>query len=105
MAGDGILAQPPGTRLPAPVRRGHVPAKGGPVAKGFQVFFVKIPPPRQEQDRAFGRPGGDWPVDPANGVAIARGPAAFLCGGGNGAPVERVCHVANSSLLGVVTFW
>ena len=77
MASDLVGPEPPRPGLPAPVARGYLPAEARPVAQRFQILFVKVAAPGEEQDRAFGGRCRGGPVDPPDRPAIRRLPAAF----------------------------
>ena len=107
MAGDRVRAEPPGTRLSAPVERRDAPPLPVPVRQRLEILLVSVAAAGQEQ-QAAARRGRCGPVDPANCVAIGSEPLRFAGIGGNCAAVEsrrfRLGPMANSSLLPVVTF-
>jgi hypothetical protein len=105
MAGDRVGAEATRAGLAAPVERGDSPALPVPVLQRLEVFLVCVSATRKEQQIAARFLDRIRPVDPADRLAVGRGPAAFAGIGGNGTTVKRRRIVnPNSSLLPVVTF-
>src|SRR5690606_21854560 len=109
VAGHRVVAEPPRTRLPAPVGRRDAPAAAAPVFEGLEVLFVSVAPSGHEQQGAAHEALGLLPVEPADRVTVGRDPALLDRAGRHRAAVEgrgrRLGYLANSGLPPVVTFW
>jgi hypothetical protein len=112
VAGQRIAPEPAGPALAAPVARGDPPAAAIPVVQRFEILFVDIAAPGQEQDRAAPAVPRRRPVDPSHFVPVGGAPAAFRRLARDRAPVEMrkstgfaQSHKANSAKIRLVTFW
>jgi hypothetical protein len=79
------------------------------VSERFQVLFVEITAPAEEQDRAARRALRGQQVDPADRVAIGRDPAALGRIWRDSAPVDRgrpgFSSLPNYEPPALVTIW